>query len=191
MGLTGGTRITATAATMATLGGLGLTLHGMWRDQLTCSLTGVVLVTIALAAIILTVIHSWITDTSIERTALAAAQRAAQAERTRHIAAQAALEGEQARLYRDLAADRAADAQRLKAERAAMESDFEESRAALAAEAMEILASWMVNGKVCPPEGHAGNLIQFPKPTQERERTPTPQPQPARSRAREHGVVGP
>lgn len=189
MELTGGMRATVTAATGLLLVGLSLTLHGMWRDQATHSLAGVAISMVALAAIILLVIHRWITDTSIERTALAAAQRAAQAERTRHIAAQAALEGEQARLYRDLAADRAADAQRLKAERAAMEAEFEAARAKVAAEAMEALASWIVDGKVCPPEGQAGNLIPFPK--QERERTPTPHPQPTRARAREHGVVGP
>ena len=191
MGLTSGMRATATTAAVVILGGLSLTLHGVWRDQTPSALAGIAISMIALTAVVLMVIHHWITNTSIERTALAATQRAAQAEHSRHIAAQAALEGERGRLYQALAADRAADAQRLKAERAAMQREFDDARAELVAEAMKTLASWVVNGKVCPPERQAGNLIPFPKQTAERERTPEPQPQPTRVRAREHGGVAP
>lgn len=161
------------------LGGLGLTLHGVWRDQASHSLAGVVLSMIALTIIILAVIHRWVTDTRLERQALAAAQRLAQTERATYTAAKAALENEQARLYRDLAADRAADTRRLKAERQAMEDEFEDARAELSNNAMEILATWMVGGKVRPPERQAGNLIQFPRQ------------EPKRERAHEHGAVGP
>jgi hypothetical protein len=183
MDLTSDTRTTAAAAAVAMLGGLGLILHGMWRDQPTHSLAGVVLSMIALTATILAVVHHWVTDTRAERIALAAAQREAQAERARAFAAQAALENEQGRLYRDLAGERAAIRGRLEVERAAMQQEFEESRSQLVAEAMETLASWMVSGKVSPPERQTGNLIRFPK------QQPVQAPQ--RDRSREHGVVGP
>ena len=173
MDLTSGTRTMASVSAAVMLGGIGLTLHGVWRDQPAHSLAGVVLSMIALTVIILTTVHHWVTDTSTERTALAAAQREAQAERARAFAAQAALENEQGRLYRDLAAERA------------MQQEFEDSRSQLVADAMETLASWVVSGKVCPPTRETGNLIRFPK--QQPVQVQTPQ----RERSREHGVVGP
>jgi len=185
MDLTGGTRATATAAVTVLLGGLALTLHGVWRDQATHSLAGVVVSMVALTAIILTVIHKWVTDTSAMRTVLAATQREAQTEHNCYIAAKAALEIEKGRLYRDLAAERAALTATLKAERRAMEEEFELARAKVSSEAMEMLASWIVGGKVRPPERQAGTLIQFPN------QTPLPHPEPLRGRSREHGVVGP
>lgn len=183
MDLTSGTRATMMAAAVVMLGGLGFTLHGVWRDHPDCSLAGVVLCMIALTVIILTVIHHWITDTRAERAALAAAQREAQEETARCFAERAALQNERLRLYRALAADRAADRERLDAERAAMEAEFEQARAEISAEAMRIFASWYVDGKVCPPERKSGSIIRFPD--QMRERVPT------RERSREHGVVGP
>jgi hypothetical protein len=185
MDLTSGTRATATAAAVVMLGGLGLSVHGMWRDHPDCSLAGVVLSMIALTAIILTVIHHWITDTRAEHVALAAARQETQAERDRYFAAKANLEGERARLYQDLAAERAADAKRLAEERAAMEAEFEDARAEVSAEAMAILASWFVDGKVRPPERRKGNLIRFPEQGQQ------PAPAPQRERSRERGVVHP
>lgn len=183
MDLTSGTRTMASIAAGVMLGGIGLILHGVWRDQPTHSLAGVVLSMIALTVTILTVVHHWVTDTSTERTALAAAQREAQAERAKAFAAQAALENEQGRLYRDLAAETAAIRRRLEVDRAAMQQEFEDARSQLAADAMEILASWVVDGKVRPPERETGNLIRFPK------QQPVQAPQ--RERSREHGVVGP
>lgn len=180
MDLTSGMRSTAVAAVM--LAGLGLTLHGVWYDQATHSLAGVVCSMIALTATILTVLHRWITDTRTERLALAAAQREAQAERARCFAERAAMESEQGRLYRDLAAERAALAERLAAERAALEEEFEQRRTDLVRDAMATLASWTVNGKVRPPERKAGNLIRFPQ-----QQTPESQPE----RSREHGHAGP
>lgn len=183
MDLTSGTRTMASIAAGVMLGGIGLTLHGVWRDQPAHSLAGVVLSMIALTVIILTVVHHWVTDTSTERTALAAAQREAQAERARAFAAQAALENEQGRLYRDLAAECAKNRARLEVDRAIMQQEFEDARSQLAADAMEILASWVEDGKVCPPEPGTGNLIPFPKQQ--------PAPAPQRERSREHGVVAP
>ncbi|MFJ4624302.1 hypothetical protein [Streptomyces sp. NPDC088812] len=173
----------ATTAAAMMLGGLGLTIHGVSRDQASHSLAGFVLSMIALAVIILTVLHSWITDTRTERIALAAAQREAQAERTRCIAAQAALENEQGRLYRDLAAERAADRERLEKERAAMHEQFELDRGQLVNEAMATLASWIVDGKVQPPERKT-NLIRFPNQEQQTVRTPQ------RETPRGHGAAG-
>ena len=73
MDLTSGTRTMASVSAAVMLGGIGLTLHGVWRDQPTHSLAGVVLNMIALTVIILTTVHHWVTNTSTERTALAAA----------------------------------------------------------------------------------------------------------------------
>lgn len=167
------------------LGGLGLTVYGVWRGQAPHCLAGVVLSMIALTLAILAVVHHWVTDTSAERAALAAAQRQAQEERNTYIAAKATVENELARLHKDLAADRAADAQRLKAERQAMQDEFDDARTELVNGAMETLAAWIVGGKVRPPERETGNLIRFPKQSEEQAA------QRQRERAREHGVVGP
>jgi hypothetical protein len=185
MVLTSGMRATATTAAAVLLGGLGLTLHGVSDGHHQCSLAGVVLCMVALTVIVLTVIHHWITDTRAECAALASAERAAQTERLRYVAARAALQSEQSRLYRDLAAERAADAERLEVERAAMQEQFELARSQVAAEAMQTLASWVVNGKVRPPEARTGNLIRFPQ------QQPTPAPQPQTERSREHGAARP
>ena len=51
MDLTSGTRTMASVSAAVMLGGIGLTLHGVWRDQPTHSLAGVVLNMIALTVI--------------------------------------------------------------------------------------------------------------------------------------------
>jgi hypothetical protein len=183
MELTSGTRATAAAAAVVMLGGVALTIHGVWRAQAPHSLAGIVLSMIALTVIILTVIHHWVTDTSTERLALGKAQREASAEQARYIALQAALEIDQARLYRDIAADRAADQTRLKNERQAMQQEFEDARTELVNDAMATFATWVVNGKVQPPERQSGNLIRFPHQGHQPGQTP--------ERQREHGGVAP
>ncbi|NED73316.1 hypothetical protein G3I51_13385 [Streptomyces sp. SID9944] len=138
---------------------------------------------IALTGIILTVVHKWVTDTSTERTALGAAQRETQAERTRYIAAQAALENEQARLHRDLAAERAALSESIKAERTALAAEFEERRASLIAETMEATVLMIRDGKFAPDTLPTGQLIRFP-------RQGAPAVESHRERSREHGIAG-
>jgi hypothetical protein len=191
MDLTGGTRATATAAGTVLLGGLALTLHGVWRDQATHSLAGVVISMIALTVIILTVIHKWVTDTSTERAVLAATQREAQVQRDRYFAAQVLLENEQGRLARDWAMERARHTRELIAERAAMEEEFELARGEISSEAMKLFASWIVGGKVCPPEDPTSNLIRFPNQAPQPRQHPEPCREQTRERGREHGVVGP
>lgn len=181
MDLTGSTRATATAAVTVLLGGLALTLHGVWRDQATHSLAGVVLTMIALTVIILTVIHKWVTDTSTVRSILAATQREAQAQHHRYLAAQAGLENEQARLRRDLNAEKAALAKQVRNERAAIAAEFEERRAALIAETMEATVLMIRDGKFAPETKQGATLIRFPHQ----------EPQPRHGRTRERGVVGP
>lgn len=184
MGHTGGTKTTTTAAAGATLAGLAVIIHGIAYDNLAHSIGGLGLATIGLTAVGLTLIRRWVTDTTAERENLAAARRVAEEERSRAFAEQAALEGERSRLYRDLEAARAADEERLTIERAAMAQEFEDARAKLACESMSILASWVVNGKVRPPERKSGTVIRFPDQQH-------PVAIPHRERTREHGVVGP
>jgi hypothetical protein len=186
MGLTSGSRATIVVAAAAMLGGLPVLLYGIWRDDTARSLGGACLVMAALILISLVLIHRWITDTRDERRVLAAAQRQAIDERTRYIAAQAALENEQARLNRDMAAERHRIAAQLIAEREAMRDEFEEQRAALVAQTMEATVMMIRGGKFAPddtPQG--GTLIKFPRDL------PQQTPAPARERSREHGVVGP
>lgn len=183
MDVTGSTRATATAAGTLLLGGLALTLHGVWRDQATHSLAGVVLTMIALTVIILTVIHKWVTDTSTVRSMLAATQREAQAQHHRYLAAQAMMEIEQDRLRRDLNMEKAALGKRLRNERAAIAAEFEERRAALIAETMEATFLMIRDGKFAPDTEQGATLIRFPNQQ--------PQSQPRHDRPRERGVVGP
>jgi hypothetical protein len=181
MDLTGGTRNTAAAGATLTLGGVAAILHGIIRNNPTHSMGGGFLALTGLTVIALVVIHQWVTDTTDERRALAAAQREAQARKDTYLAAQAALENEQVRLNRDMAAERAGIAVRFRADREAMAADFEERRASLIAETMQATVLMMRDGKLAPQP--SAKLIPFPHQQAER--------QPERERSREHGVVGP
>lgn len=183
MGYAGGTKTTTTAAG-ATIAGLTVILHGIVYDNLAHSIGGLGITITGLAALALTLIHQWITDTSAQREALAADQRKAQEERSLAFAEQAAVEGERSRLYRDLEAARAAVEERLTVERAAMERDFEDARTELVNDSMRILASWFKDGKICPPERKNGTIIRFPD-QQHQDATAR------HERTREHGVVRP
>lgn len=183
MDLTGSTRTTVITTTAVTLGGFTLTLYGLGRDQLTHSLTGVAITMIALAAIILTVIHHWVTDTRTERACLAAAQREAQAERTRYIAAQAASENEQVRLRRDLDAERARLAARARTERKALLAELEEQRATLVSETMQATFQMFHEGRFNPATGRGATIIRLPQLQAD--------DAPQHERARGRGVVGP
>lgn len=184
MDLAGRTRNTAATAALAGLAGFTVTLHGAYRNQPAHSLAGVCITMISLTALILIAIHKWTTDTSTERIALGAAQREAQAEQARYFALQASQEVEMGRLRQDINAERARIAEQLRVERQAMEDEFAQERGELSADAMNILTTWIVQGKVSPPERQTGNLIRFPNPEK-------PEPGRQRERAREHGVVGP
>lgn len=180
---TGGTLALTGAAGAAAVGGLSAVLYGTLRDDIARAVGGTCVTLTALTIIALVLIRRWIGDTADERRLLGAAQREAQAERFRYFAAQAVLEIEQGRLTRDRAAERRADAVRLKGEREALAGEFEERRAALIAETMEATVLMMRNGELAPKPTASGNLIPFPHQQAER--------QPERTRSREHGVVGP
>lgn len=172
------------AAAGVALAGLLTISYGIARDDLARSIGGLGLTVVGLIALVLLVIRRWITDTSKERTRLAEATEAAQAEKARHFAAQAAMELEQGRLRRDLETERVALFAHVQAERAAMLQEFDNKRADLISETMETTVLMMRGGKLpasAPPT--RGNLIEFPRQHPER--------QPERARSREHGVVGP
>ncbi|MCX4703936.1 hypothetical protein [Streptomyces sp. NBC_01373] len=176
----GGTQATVATSTVAVLGGLGLGLDGLWRDQPSQSIAGIAVIMVALTAIILAVLHHWITDTSSERAALAAATCATQVEKDRYVTLQAAIENEHQRLMQDVAAERAALDARLLVERAAMEEQLEMAVTEASNEAMRILHSWMRGGKLSPPTPQQATVLRFPA-----------QDQPEPVRARERGGVGP
>lgn len=197
MKLGGGAQLTAAAGTALLIGGVSVVAYGIYRDDLTRSTGGAFLAIAALTLLALVAIRRWIVDTRDERRILAASQREAVGERARYQAAQAALENEQGRLYRDLAADRAAlnaqiaaerDALHAKvaAEREAMEAEFERARGEISADAMDNMMSWITGGKLRPPERPKDNLIRFPGQAQDQA-----EPQASRERSREHGSVGP
>lgn len=184
MDLSGGMRAAAVAGAALLFGGLGVTLHGIIRDDLPHSIGGGCLTLTALLAWALVLIRRWICDTTEERHALNEARRRADEERGRHFAGQAALECEQGRLNRDMAAERRALTVRLKAEREAMAAEFQESRDALIAETMEATVLMMKGRAFAPGTSVTGKLIRlFPEQQ--------PQHQRERQRSREHGVVGP
>ncbi len=183
MRLASGTGIAAAAAATVMFGGLALTLNGIAANQVPRSLGGVGAIMIGLTAIVLLVIHKWVTDTRAERSLLAAAQREAQEERACCIAAQSALESERTRMRRDLDAEHAALLERARVEREALDDEFEERRADLICETTEATVRMFYDGKFAPDVRRRGTLIQFPQQQ--------PQEQSHRSRSREHGVVGP
>lgn len=179
MGLTGGTRATATTGVGALLAGAAVTIHAVARADPAQALGGLCLTMAALTLIALLFIHHWFTNTSEERRALAAATRAAEDERNRYVSLEAALENEHGRRSQAVAAERAGLAVRLATEREALRSEFEERRASLIAETMEATVRMYRNGKFAPQATAKGNLIPFPQQQSERERS------------RGHNVVGP
>lgn len=173
---------TASVATVM-FGGMALALNGIAHNEAPRSLAGVGAIMIGLTAIVLLVIHKWVTDTRAERSRLATAQREAQEERALCIAAQSALESERTRMRRDLDAEHAALLERARVEREALDDEFEERRADLICETTEATVKMFYDGKFAPNVRRRGTLIQFPQQQ--------PEDQPHRSRSREHGVVGP
>lgn len=170
-------------------GGFAVIIRSASGDNVAGSIGGACLVMVGLSLVILIFVRRWVTDTSEERRILGAAQREAQAERTRYVAAQAALENEIGRLTRDMAAERARVAATLKAERAALKAEFEETRAQELSEAFQTGAEMERAGMLKRPQSAGGSVLRFPKgqrgaPAQERGR-------PERERSREHGVAGP
>ncbi|MFI8351226.1 hypothetical protein [Streptomyces sp. NPDC085596] len=178
MNLTNGARNTTAVGATTALGGSILIYHGIDIGSTPHTLGGGFLALAGLSAIALVLIHRWVTNTAEERRALAAAQREAQDRKDRYLAALAALSGEQVRISREMAAERASLVARLKTERDALAAEFEEQRAELVSETMEATVLMFSGGKFAPSR-QPGNLIQFPKQQDER------------ARAREHGGVAP
>ena len=184
MSLTSGKQKTAAAgAVTATLVGTALLAYGLHRQLPAHALAGVAACMVGLTLIILITVRRWITTTSAERARLAVDQAAAQEEKATYFAAKAALENEQQRLHRDLTAERAALAKRVKVEREQMRREFEEDRAELVSRTMEATVQMFHDGRFAPEERKRSTVIAFPRqhPEAEQERT----------RERGHGVVGP
>ena len=181
---TGRARVVAIASAVTLiLVGFALLLHGIAFEDLPRAVGGLGINLVGDTAIVLFMIRAWVTDTNAQRRELMEAQHLALAQRDRYFAAQGALECEQSRITRDAAAERAANAARLQAEREALHVEFEERRAALIAETMEATILMLRGDKLTAGEKPAGNLIPFP--------VPHSQGQPEQARSREHGVVGP
>lgn len=194
MDFTVGTRTTAAASAAALIGGVAITIHGIFSGDMPRSLGGTCLATPAAIVIVLVVLRRWIQDTSSERQRLAdaereavEAERRAENERSRFFALEAAATMEQNRYRQDMAAERAAMDVRLKSERDAMQTEFEAARGELGAQAMDIAMSWIRGGKFNPTQERTGNLIHFPHQQAQPEQEATPQ----RERSRGHGEVAP
>ncbi|KAB2975982.1 hypothetical protein F8R89_30705 [Streptomyces sp. SS1-1] len=182
---TGRTRVAAIASAVTLiLVGFALLLHGIAFENLPRAVGGLGINLVGDTAIVLFMIRAWITDTNAQRRELTAAQHVALAQRDHYFAAQAAVECERSRVTRDAAAERAANAARLRAERDSLAAEFEERRAELIAETMEATFLMMRSGKLTADEQSAGKLIPFPAQL-------LPHRQAEQARSREHGVVGP
>ncbi|GGR70744.1 MULTISPECIES: hypothetical protein [Streptomyces] len=176
--------ITTTAAGIL-ISGFAIIISSVPGDNVAGAVGGACLIMVALTVIICVLVRHWVVNTDAERRILSAAQREAQAERTRYIAAQAALENEQGRLNQDMAAERSRIARLLIAERQKMAAEFEEQRAQLAAEAFRTGVEMERSGSLRREAPPTANLIPFPKQGQ-------PAPQAAeRERSREHGEAAP
>ncbi|WP_327671905.1 MULTISPECIES: hypothetical protein [unclassified Streptomyces] len=182
------TAVVTAAGTL--LAGLAATLYGALRHQISVSFGGGSLVVTALTLLSLILVRHWINDTRTERAALAAAQREAEAERSRYFAAQAALENEQGRLHRDLLAERAGIAATLSAGEAKLRSELEEERAQLTSEAFRTGVEMERAGMLRKPEQRRNNLIRFPERLPEQQHA-APEPEREHSRGIGHGSVGP
>ncbi|MBT2505110.1 hypothetical protein J7I98_04205 [Streptomyces sp. ISL-98] len=180
MDLTAGTRATAISAAIVLVLGVAVILYGVAENDLARSLGGACLSMTALTLIALVAIKKWCTDTRVERASLTAATRAADAERTRYVALESALATERARTRRDIQAQQEAMAARLEAECVAMQERFEERRAQLICDTMEMTLQMKNAGLLDPPAAgeDRGRVIGFP----------AQHPQTQAERARDHGA---
>ena len=184
MEFTASSKAAAATAAGILIVGFAVIIRSASNDDVAGSIGGACLVMAGLTAVILVLVRHWIRNTAEERRILGAAQREAQAERSRYFAAQAALENEMGRLNRDMAAERHRIATTLVAERAQMNREFKERHAVSVAEAFRTGVEMERAGMLKPDQPVVpANLIEFPRQHPDR--------QEERARSREHGVVGP
>ncbi|MEV0114622.1 hypothetical protein AB0H77_15420 [Streptomyces sp. NPDC050844] len=149
-----------------------LIIHGVAHKEPTGTLAGACLGMMVCAGVGFVSIRRWTTDTRVERARLADAVRDAESERTRYIAAQAAMEMERQRVARDAAADHARTAAILTAERAAMADQFEEQRAQLVSETLEVAFKLARSNTGEETHEHErARVINFPQQQAERARS--------------------
>ncbi|MEV7389558.1 hypothetical protein [Streptomyces sp. NPDC091215] len=181
------TRATTAAATVLLAVGLALSTHGALNGSGAHAMAGAAVTFTAITAIALCMIRRWVTNTSAERARLARAEERAEEKQLKFVALQGALQGENARIKRDLEAERAQGLAALEVRRAALEAQFEKDRFQIETKAFQTGVLFERAGMLEPDAPIPGNLIQFPKQHPE----PDPEGAPQRERSREHGVVGP
>lgn len=183
MDLTAGTRTTVVSGAIVLAVGLAIVLWGVITNDIARSVGGVCLTMTSLTLSACVAIRGWVTNTGAERARLGDSQRETDADRMRYVAAQAALEVERQRLQRDAAAEREQLTARLKVERDAMRTSFEEERAKLIVDTFEAAVKMVVRDRLLeegrPETGH-GRVIDFPA-----------QPAAEREQARERGISTP
>lgn len=157
-------------ATYTTLAALGLTAGcatvatGIITRHPSLAVGGSCLAMMALSAVILIAVRSWVTDVTAERRQLQDAAHGHDDERTRYIAAQAALQQERTRVRSDLANWQASVRRQMEREREATRKDFEEKRAALIAETFEAAIRMARDEGLLdqPAPGRDSTVVRFP-----------------------------
>lgn len=164
-----------TGAAVSLTAGIAIVTAGVITYHPPLAIAGTCLAMIALAAIILLTVRSWIADVSAERAQLHTATREQESERARYAAAQAALAQERARLRSDLADAQIRMRQQLEQEREAMRQEFEDHRAELIRDSFEQGARMVRDGLLDDPAPEPSNtVVRFPSFPAQHERARHP-----------------
>lgn len=123
------------ASTITLVAGIATTTIGLIVGDTSKSASGASITIIGLAALSLILLRRWVTDTSAERSRLAAATTAATNEQARYIAGLAAVDAEHARVRRDATAMARHQVAQLEVERVKLQAEFDADRERISTEA--------------------------------------------------------
>ncbi|MGW6912490.1 hypothetical protein ACWGB8_01510 [Kitasatospora sp. NPDC054939] len=161
-------RTTAALAGIALPTGIAITGVAAIRHDPLTALIGLTLVVIGLAAAVTHTVCAAVTNTELERRQLHEAKQRADSLYMRSIAARAIVDADAERLCREAAALEARIAQRLAAEREALQAEFEASRTAVKQEGYFIgLAHGqrtIADAAAGPHTGRMATVIPLPTP---------------------------
>ncbi|MFF5451819.1 hypothetical protein ACFY40_11340 [Streptomyces sp. NPDC012950] len=116
------------------------------------------------------VLHRWITNVTAERAALADARQRLDQEAAKYSAGLLALAAERGRIQRDAITAASRRDATLKAEREALQAEFEEGRAELISRAMETALRLKQSGALDEPAARERVIVPFPQQPADYER---------------------
>jgi len=153
---------TYTVAGIILAAGAALVVLGLVRGATPETLTGVVLCISAQMLACMRIIYRWVSSTSAERAALLASKQHHDTEAAKHAAGLIALAAERDRVHQESIAGARRRDQMIEADRAKLEIEFQERRAALISQAVETGVKLARSGALDAEADRARVIVPFP-----------------------------